>query len=132
MSAIKGRAVQVLRNSTLLAGVRTKSLKINGSPVDITTDDDSGWRAVLATPGQMEVEITVAGILTGDQLVSEALSTTDRTQTTSFTMPGWAGSPDHSTISGDFFLSALTVGAEYQGAATFEATFVSNGTITLS
>ena len=132
MSALRGRLVQVYRNSILVAAVKTKSLKINGTLIDITSDDDSGWRNSLDAAGQMEVSISVAGILVSDQLLKEALNTTGRQQTTSFSMNGgWIGSPDHLTISGTFTLTSFEIGAEHQGAATFTAEFQSAGTITL-
>jgi TP901-1 family phage major tail protein len=132
MGAVKGRAVQVFRNSVLVAGARTKSLTINGSPIDVTTDDDDGVRKLLDQPGQIDVEITVAGVLVSDALRAEALSSSDRTQTTDFVIQGWAGSPDHTKLSGSFFLSSYKESGEYQGSATFEATFVSAGAVTLS
>lgn len=133
MAAIKGRLVQVYRNGALVAGVRTKSLKINASPIDITSDDDDGVRQLLTQPGQLDVSISVSGILTKDALLSEALSTSARAQTTSFAVAGgWAGSPDHTTLTGSFFLASFEVGAEYQGAVTFSAEFQSAGTVSLT
>lgn len=133
MSALKGRNVYVQRNSATIAGVRTKSIKINGSPIDVTNDDDAGVRKLLSEAGQVDVEITVAGILTNDLLRNEALSTTARTQTTAFVIQGgWTGSPDHTTLSGSFFLASYSESAEYQGAGTFEATFQSAGAVTLT
>lgn len=133
MAAIRGRAVIVQRAGVTVAGCRTKSLKIAGSPIDVTTDDDGGVRALLDQPGQLEVSITVAGILLSDALRAEALQTGDRTQTTSFQISGgWIGSPDHQIMSGNFFLSSYTESAEYQGATTFEAEFQSAGAVTLT
>lgn len=132
MAAIKGRAVYVTRASATIAGVRTKGLKVNATPIDITTDDDDGVRKLLDQPGQLEISITVAGLLTNDLLRNEMLSVSDRTQTTTFVCQGgWTGSPDKQTISGNFFLASYTEGAEYQGAATFEAEFQSAGAVTL-
>jgi predicted secreted protein len=133
MAAIKGRAVIVQRNSVTVAGCRTKGLSIAGSSIDVTTDDDDGIRKLLDQPGQLDVSISVAGILTSDALRQEALQTSDRTQTTTFRMPdGWVGSPSMSLMSGNFFLAGYSESAEYQGAVTFEATFESAGAVTLS
>jgi TP901-1 family phage major tail protein len=133
MAAAKGRAVVVARAGTTVAGCRTKNLTINGSPIDVTTDDDAGVRQLLSAPGQIDVSISVSGILTSDQLMTEALSATGRTQTTTFTFQGgFVGSPDHMSFSGSFFLSSLKLGAEYQGAQTFDAEFQSAGAVTLA
>src|ERR1041385_3268987 len=133
MAALKGRSVTITRNSSLVAGARTKSLKIGGSPIDVTTDDDAAVRSLLSVPGQVDVSITVAGILTSDQLLQESLSTTARTQTTVFQFAGgFVGSPDHMSLTGSFFLSSFEVTGEYQGAVTFTAEFQSAGTVTLA
>lgn len=133
MSALKGRNIYVQRAGVTIAGVRTKSIKINGSSIDVTNDDDAGVRKLLSEAGQVDVEITVAGLLTNDALRTEALSTTARTATTAFIVQGgWTGSPDHASLSGSFFLSSYSESAEYQGAATFEATFQSAGAVTLA
>lgn len=133
MSAIRGRLVQIYRNSLLVAGARTKSLKINGAPIDVTSDDDAGVRQLLTQPGQLDVSISVSGILVNDSLLNEALSATARNQTTSFGIANsWAGSPDHLTLSGSFNLASFELGAEYQGAVTFSAEFQSAGAVTLA
>lgn len=125
----RGRLIQVERpTGSLIAGVRTKSISVNGEPIDITNDDDVGWRKLLDQPGEVAVEITVAGILKNETLIQESVSTTDRVQAMSFEWPG--GTPG--SLSGDFYLSAFSITGEYQGAATFEATFVSSGTITFA
>lgn len=125
----KGRAVTVKRGATpaLIAGVRTKSLSINGEPIDVTTDDDAAVRTLMAEPGQLTLEISVSGVTNDDTLRVEALSTTDRILPTEF---GFPGSVSNGKIAGDFFLASYTETGEYQGAATFEATFQSAGAMT--
>lgn len=125
----RGRLIQVKRGNspgTLIAGVRTKSISVNGEPIDITNDDDSGWRKLLDQPGEVTVEITVAGILKDETLITESVSTSDRVQYTRFE---WPATVTAGRLDGDFFLSAFSITGEYQGAATFEATFVSTGAV---
>lgn len=131
MPGLRGRAVAVLRNGTLVGGARTKSISIAGSPIDVTSDDDDGVRKLLDQPGQVDVEITVAGVAVGDGLRTEALSTSDRVQSTYFRYFGFEGSPaDTHGFVADFFLANYSESAEYQGAVTFEATFQSAGPVT--
>lgn len=127
----RGRLITVKRGTspTLIASVRTKSCTINGTPIDITTDDDSGVRKLLDQPGEVQVAISVAGVLKDETLATEALSTTDRVQPTEFSWPG-ASTPGK--LAGDFFLSSFGMTGEYQGAATFEAEFLSTGQVTLT
>lgn len=123
---MKGRAVTVKRGAVtpvLLAGVRTKNFALNGAPIDITSDDDSGVRKLMQEPGELDMEITVAGVIKDDILRLEALSLTDRTSVTEFGFPGSVAGK----IAGDFYLSSYKETGEYKGVATFEATFMSAG-----
>jgi TP901-1 family phage major tail protein len=122
----KARSMTVKRNALLIASVRTKSLTINGSPIDITNDDDAAVRKLLNEPGQIDVSISVEGILKDELLIQEALSAVDRVQATEF---GWPGSVTPGKLAGDFALTSFGVSAEYQGPATFSATFESAGVV---
>lgn len=126
-NAMKGRTLLVKRNAVLVAGARTKGITINGSPIDVTNDDDDGIRKLLSVPGQIDVEISVAGILLNDNLIAESLSASSRTQNTQFLFG--SGSPDNG-FTGSFFMASLKITGEYQGAVTFEATFQSAGAVT--
>ena len=126
MSASRGRSFVVQRGGANVAGVRTKSLTVNGSPIDVTTDDDAGIRSLLDQPGQVDVAISVAGILLNDILAAESLQTSDRVQLTKFLR---SGSPDNG-FSGQFFLASYKETGEYQGAVTFKADFQSADTVT--
>lgn len=128
----RGRAIGVYRGDspeTLVAGVRTKSLSISGSPIDDTNDGDAGVRSLLNEPGQVDVSISVSGILASEQFMAEALNTSDRVQTMELR---WPGASSVGKFRGDFFLEGFTLTGEYQGAATFEATFQSAGAITFT
>lgn len=111
----------------LIGGVRTKSMSLNGEPIDITSDDDAAVRKLMDEPAELTMEITVSGITKSDTLRVEALSTTDRVLPTEF---GFPGSVTNGKIAGDFYLASYTETGEYQGAATFEATFQSTGALT--
>lgn len=131
MPAMKGRSVLIKRNGAVLAGCRTKSITVNGSPIDVTTDDDDGVRRLLDQPGQVDVEISVSGIVLGETLRSESLSTSDRVSNTTFQFGGFEGSPGNTFgYSGEFFMASYSEGAPYQEAITFEATFQSASLIT--
>lgn len=129
-AAFKGRAVIVRRNGVVVAGARVKGISIAGAPVDITTDDDAGWRKVLEAPGQLEVSLSISGIVLSEAMRVEAMSADDRIAATQLVFPGPAGSPaDSHGWSGDFFLSNYSENAEYQNSVTFEAELISSGPI---
>lgn len=127
----KGRSVGVFRGAApvLVAGARTKGCSINGSPIDVTNDDDAAVRKLLNEPGQIDVSLTVAGILKNETLIQESLDAADRVQATEFR---WPGSVSNGKLAGEFFLSSFGITGEYQGAATFEATFESAGAVTFT
>lgn len=130
MPGLRGRAVAVIRNGALVAGARTKSISIGGTPIDVTNDDDDGVRKLLEQPGQVDISITVAGVAVGDGLRAEALSPTARVKPTYFRYLGMEGSPqDTYGFNGEFFLESYEESAEYQGPVTFTATFQSAGLI---
>lgn len=134
MSGIKGRSIQVKRSGVVVAGVRTKSLSIAGSPIDITNDDDAGVRKLMDEPGQVDVNISVSGLLVPNNtaLLAELLSTTDRVAPMQFNIGGFEGSPVTGGwgFSGDFFLASANFNGEYQGAVAMELEFQSAGPVT--
>ena len=124
MSANSGRELLIKRNTTVLAGVRTKAVNINRSPVDITNDDDDGWRGLLTEPGEKQIDLTVGGVTKDDTLRQVAF--TEPAVLESMTLEY----PDGSVIAGDFYISAYNESGDYNDAITFEATFQSTGVIT--
>lgn len=124
----KGRALQLKRGTAasevLIAGVRTKSLSINGEAIDVTNDDDDGWRKMLDMPGELSVEFSCSGVAKNHTLLQEALSNSDRVQSTLLL---WTGG---GKLQGNFYLASYSETGEYQGGVMFEATFQSQGTVT--
>lgn len=123
MAAAKGRELLVKKGSTVLAGVRTKGVSINGEPIDITSDDDDGYRTLLADAGTYSIDLSVEGITKDDTLKSVimaggSLLLTDIT----------VEYPNGKTLSGDFFLNSLEETGTYNEAVTFSASLQSSGT----
>jgi predicted secreted protein len=121
MTASIGRSYLIKKNSTALAGVRTKSLSINHEPVDITTDDEDGFRTLLAEVGESSFELTVEGVAKDSTLFDAATGTGSRLLT-DVTIEHPEG-----TISCDVFITAFESTGAYNDAVTFSATFQSSG-----
>ncbi len=121
MAKIVGRIVTVTLDAVAIAAVRTKSLTINNSPINVTTDDESGIQALLDVPGEKAVEISVDGILDTDVLLALSLDA-NPTGNIIFTYPTY-------TITGDFFMSSYSEGVPYNEATTFTASFSSTGAV---
>ena len=123
MAGANGRALQIKWDSVTLVGVRTKGWTATADLVDVTTDDDNGWRTLLATPGLKSVEVTVGGISSDQVLINEFFNGTGKTLTGE--LPTTTG-----TISGTFYLSSFEQTGEHDGAVEFSATFMSSGVVT--
>ena len=132
MSGLNGRLLTIDFETTTLVGIRTRGFTINAEPVDVTNDDDSGWRTLLAEPGLRSVEVPVAGI-SSDEVLLDAIM-----EGTTYTLPavvvnlasGVGAATTPGTLTGNFFLSSLEQTGEHDGAVEFTATLMSSGAIT--
>lgn len=125
MTASIGRSYTIKKNNTAIAGVRTKSLSINHEPVDITTDDEDGFRTLLSEVGESSFEISVDGV-TKDSVLFDAATGSASKLLTDITI-------DHpnGVITGDVYLASYEETGAYNDAITFSATFQSSGTWTV-
>mgnify|MGYP006445191117 CR=1 FL=1 len=119
-----GRNFVIKRAGTTIAAARTKTITINNEAIDVTTDDDSGFRTLLEEPGQKQIDLSVEGLTDNDDLISKAANGTSLIDTYTLEFPSGA------TIEGDFRFNSLEVGAEYNAAATFTAEIQSTGAYT--
>jgi predicted secreted protein len=106
-----------------IAGIKEKSLTLNAEPIDISSDDDAGWRALLATPGQKTVELKVSGVTKDRQLIADWFAG-NLTQTATLTYD------DGAKVSGQFFLSEYSDKGNFKDAVAFDASLMSTGVIT--
>jgi TP901-1 family phage major tail protein len=125
MAGTNGRNLTIDWASTTLVGVRSKGYTIANDYVDVTTDDDGGWRTLLANPGLRSVEVTVSGISSDQILIAEMMEATVDSETLTVQLPTTTG-----TLSGSFLCSSFEQTGEHDGAVEFTATFMSAGTVT--
>lgn len=121
MTATIGRSYLIKKADTALAGVRTKSLSINHEPVDVTTDDENGFRTLLSEVGESSFELTVDGVTKDSTLFDTATASASKLLT-DVTI-------DHpnGVISGDVYLASYEETGAYNDAITFSATLQSSG-----
>lgn len=118
--AISGRSLRISRDGTTIVGARTDNFTINAEPIDITDKDDGGWRVMLADAGSRTVSADVEGVLKDATLIAEAVGTsTLLLKECVITVTGIG------TLTGDFMLTSLQLGAEQADAVTFTATMES-------
>lgn len=105
-----------------IAGVREKSVELNGEPIDITSDENDGWRTLLSIPAENQVNVNLSGVTKDRTLVTDWFAGT-RTREAVFTFP------DGSVITGEFFLATYSETATYNEAVAFEASLQSTGVV---
>lgn len=123
MSGFNGRAIALLWNSLAVAGVREKSIKLDGSAVDVTSDESNGWQTLLAEAGENKVEIGISGVTKSDALKADWFAG-NRTRAVSITYP------DGGVLAGTFYLASYSDKGPYKDATTFEASLMSTGAVT--
>ena len=124
MAAFVGRTVVVEVNAATVAGARTKSFTIGNEPVDITSDDDNGFRSVLSVAGTKTLDMTIEGVTKDGALIALASGSSGLIEGVEITFPGVG------TIAGDFFVASVEIGATYNEATTFSASLQSSGPYT--
>jgi predicted secreted protein len=126
MAAFVGRKAVLSKGATPVAAIRTKTVSINNEPVDITSDDDNGFRTMLQDPGTKSLDMTVEGVIKDATLLTVAMSTTDILEGFSILFPTIG------TLAGDFVVTGFETGAPYNEAATFSCTLQSSGAFTFT
>jgi len=125
MAGANGRALTIDWDSATLVGVKTKGYTVTNDYVDVTTDDDDGWRTLLADPGVRSVEATVGGISSDQVILAEMMKANITGEPLTIQLPTTTG-----TLAGTFLCSSFEQSGETDGAVEFSATFMSNGAVT--
>ena len=120
-----GRKLLIKKGGTAIAAVRTKGVAWAGEPIDVTTDDDAGFRTLLSdSEGQEQIDLSVEGVMTDSILRDIALAPGTSKFLTDITLE-WLDTGE--TISGDFKLNSYEESAPYNEAMTFTASLQSSG-----
>jgi len=107
-----------------LAGLRSKSIKLNARAVDITNSDSAqGWKELLPGAGVKSAEISGAGIFRdgGSDAMARAAFIEQSATEYQFIIP------DFGIIEGPFLLTTLSYAGSYDGEATYDLTLMSAG-----
>lgn len=127
MAATSGRKIRVKKNGTNIAGVKSKSLSFSGEGIDITSDDDNGFRTFLAEATVKQIDISVEGVMKTNVLSDIALQKQDLLLTDiSLEFLNTDNSVDF-TLTGDFYMGSLEITGETADAKNFTASLMSSG-----
>ena len=135
MAAQKGAALLVkLGNGaspevfTTVAGLRSTSITMNDEPVDVTTKDSSGVRALLAQGGVQSYTISGSGVFldaAGDDTLRQKYGAATFANFRLIV-------PDFGTFTGPFMVASLEYAGEYNGEVTYSLTLESAGAVTFA
>lgn len=105
-----------------LAGLRSKTFRLNSRPVDITHSESAeGWKELLPNAGVKSAEISGAGVFKTDESASLARQAffDQSLLDLRFILPGFG------QIDGKFLITSLSYSGAYQGEARFDVTLMS-------
>lgn len=123
------RDLIVEKNDVRIAGINSKSIAIAKEPIDITTDEDNGYRLLLSQAGTKSLDISFSGVTKDADL--RALIMTEQSQLLtdiSIQYPPIGSQSAGDTITGNFYFNGFTEnGGGSDGAVEFDGTFMSSG-----
>lgn len=122
-----GRQVVINLAATPIAAVQSKSLTHNRSAVDVTTDDDQGWRRLLPEPGSRSIDGSIEGVVTVDNF-ENIMTEWEGNVISDITLDYPDGSS--SAAADGFFLGNLEITGEQDGYVAFTAEIQSSGEVT--
>lgn len=123
------RDLIISKNGTRLAGINSKSISAAKEPIDVTTDEDNGYRCLLDVAGTKTLDISFSGVT--KDLVLRGQILTEQTQLLTdieIEFPPVGAQVTGDTITGDFFFNGHSeTGGSSDGAIEFSGTLQSSG-----
>ena len=129
MAGAASRDLLIEKNDIAIAGVNSKSIAIAKEPIDITTDEDNGYRTLLSEAGTKSLDISISGV-TKDTLLRSLIMTEQSMLLTDISIqyPPYGAQSTGDTITGDFYFNGFTEnGGGSDGAVEFDGTLQSSG-----
>lgn len=123
------RDLLIKKGSTRLAGINSKSIAVAKEAIDITTDEDNGFRTLAEEAGTKTLDISFSGV-TKDAVLRGLIMTGGSQLYTDLTIeyPPLGSQTTGDSITGDFYLNGLTEnGGGSDGAIEFDGTLQSSG-----
>ena len=129
MAARSGRDLLIQKAGTTIAAVRTKTVSIDGSPVDISSDDDGGHRKLASFAGAKSIDISVEGVV-DDAVFGDLMTGSGSLLLTDVTIENFPDTGD--TLACDFYVASFEQAGSHDGEQTYTMEFQSSGTWAVS
>lgn len=128
------RLLLIKKSGTTLLGVNSKTITAGSESIDVTTDEDLGFRCLLDVAGVETLDISGSGV-TKDELLRQLALTGGSKLLTDITIeyPPVGTQTTGDEIAGDFYFSGFTeTGGSSDGAIEFDFNMQSSGQWTLT
>ena len=110
-------------------GITSKGVSIAKEAIDITSDEDNGYRTLLDDVGSKTLDISFSGV-TKDTTIRTLINTDGSQLYTDITVefPPVGAQTTGDTISGSFFLNSVSeTGGDSNGTISFDGALQSSG-----
>lgn len=128
------RLLLIKKGGTTLLGVSAKTISWGGEPIDVTTDEDLGYRCLLDLTGLETLDISGSGV-TKDELLRQLALTGGSKLLTDITVewPPVGAQTTGDSLVCDFFFSGFTeTGGGSGDAVQFDFSMQSSGSWVLT
>ena len=129
MAAAASRDLIIKKNSVRWLGITSKGVSIAKEAIDITSDEDNGYRTLLDDVGSKTLDISFSGV-TKDTTIRTLINTDGSQLYTDITVefPPVGAQTTGDTISGSFFLNSVSeTGGDSNGTISFDGALQSSG-----
>lgn len=120
-----GRDVTMTVGGATLIGVVNKDFSISNTAIDVTDDQSSGYRELLAKGGLKACDLSVSGDVKNYELAATMFSSTQMVEV----IVDLGDATTASTLTFDALLSELTFGGDANEKVEYSATLNSSGAI---
>jgi len=129
MAAAASRDLIIKKNAVRWLGITSKGVSIAKEAIDITSDEDNGYRTLLDDVGSKTLDISFSGV-TKDTTIRALINTDGSQLYTDITVefPPVGAQTTGDTISGSFFLNSVSeTGGDSNGTISFDGALQSSG-----
>ena len=129
MAAAASRDLIIKKNAVRWLGITSKGVSIAKEAIDITSDEDNGYRTLLDDVGSKTLDISFSGV-TKDTTIRTLINTDGSQLYTDITVefPPVGSQSTGDTISGSFFLNSVSeTGGDSNGTISFDGALQSSG-----
>lgn len=123
---LTGRDITMAVGGATLLGVVTKDFSISNTALEVTDDQSSGYRELLAKGGLKSLDLSVSGPVKNYELVNTMFQSTQMVQVV---VDLGDGSTTESNLTFDALITEITFGGDANEVNEYSATLQSSGTI---